>query len=343
LLRDGNETKQIRVSGDESWAELGWYCLHNARGVYNLTKYGPSDRISGAHSMNSPELSRKDDPQFPQLSESFDVLEQLYERMVELQLDEEKEVSSIKIDPYAYESDDDDEEEDYDEEDQESILSLSSDHDAPSADYEARLGNIENLISLVLEGRHRNDNLTSDFQELLDELTTFEQHPYYSGELEDEISAALTTLRSLSSALVGQPVFSPHSIVVPEIVLELSDRLLHALGQDPALLRGIDARMFEELIAEIFRKFHMEVQLTKRTRDGGVDILAFEDTKYTRNQYIIECKHYSPERKVGLEIVQRLYGVKADLRATKAFLVYELHLFARRQKLWQTALLGTGP
>lgn len=132
-------------------------------------------------------------------------------------------------------------------------------------------------------------------------------------------------------------------VALPEVLLDLNDSLLRALAAAPELLRGIDPHLFERVIAEIFRKFQMRVELTKRTRDGGVDIFAFEDTQYTRNRYIIECKHYSPDRKVGLQIVQRLYGVKASLRVTKAFLVTSSH-FSRdaikfaRQHIWELEL-----
>jgi restriction endonuclease Mrr len=35
---------------------------------------------------------------------------------------------------------------------------------------------------------------------------------------------------------------------------------------------------------------------------------------------LIECKRYAEDRKVGVEIVRALYGVKTDERATKAIL-----------------------
>jgi restriction system protein len=83
----------------------------------------------------------------------------------------------------------------------------------------------------------------------------------------------------------------------------------------------IEPRLFEELIEKCMKKMGMHTELTKQTRDGGIDIIAFEDTKFTKNHYIIECKRYNPDHKVGISYVQRLYGVKQDIKATKAFLV----------------------
>src|SRR6202049_4833736 len=59
--------------------------------------------------------------------------------------------------------------------------------------------------------------------------------------------------------------------------------------------------------------------------------------------HIIECKRYRPDRKVGLSIVQRLYGIKTSYGATKAFLVTSSS-FTRdalkfaKQHLWELDL-----
>jgi HJR/Mrr/RecB family endonuclease len=115
------------------------------------------------------------------------------------------------------------------------------------------------------------------------------------------------------------------------------------MAKNPEIIYGIEPRLFEEVVAEVFKKFRMEIMLTKRTRDGGMDIIAFDDKQYTRNKYIIECKRYAPEKKVGLEIVQRLYGVKVSMNVTKALLVTSSYFtkdaiqFAR-QHFWELDL-----
>ncbi|EKF9139793.1 restriction endonuclease [Vibrio cholerae] len=87
--------------------------------------------------------------------------------------------------------------------------------------------------------------------------------------------------------------------------------LVVALKAEPALLTELESHQFEEVTAEIFRDKGFEVELTKRTRDGGKDVIAFhKDQLGIRTKYIIECKHYSDTNKVGVDVVRALYGVK---------------------------------
>jgi len=76
---------------------------------------------------------------------------------------------------------------------------------------------------------------------------------------------------------------------IPELVL--------ALKSAPELLSKLDTRQFEEVTAEIFRAKGFEVELTKRTRDGGKDIIAFHKDKLGfKTKYLIECKHYAEKQ-----------------------------------------------
>jgi hypothetical protein len=92
------------------------------------------------------------------------------------------------------------------------------------------------------------------------------------------------------------------------------------LGQgDQKELFRLGDRQFEELIAVIFGKMGYEVELTAKTRDRGRDVIAVKRSE-VNVRYLIECKRYAEDRKVGVEIVRALYGVKTDERATKAIL-----------------------
>src|SRR5713226_7587905 len=50
--------------------------------------------------------------------------------------------------------------------------------------------------------------------------------------------------------------------------------LLKHYADHPHELKRIGHRQFEELVAELFRGFGYDVELTKRTRDGGIDVIA---------------------------------------------------------------------
>nr|WP_246814718.1 restriction endonuclease [Ferrimonas balearica] len=87
--------------------------------------------------------------------------------------------------------------------------------------------------------------------------------------------------------------------------------LISALKQSPYLLDEVTPRQFEEIVAEVFRsKKGFKVDLTKRTRDGGKDIIAIHtDEIGIKNKYFIECKRYAESNKVSVEVVRSLYGV----------------------------------
>lgn len=180
----------------------------------------------------------------------------------------------------------------------------------------------------------------------LEEINTWLNRDIVARHLERfeiNVDTIVFSIRHLLSHIEYNEPFIAPRIVNPEVIKELNEEFLYALAKEPGLLHKIDPRLFEELVAEIFRKFKLEVHLTKQTRDGGIDVIAFEDNRYTKNHYIIECKHYVPPRKVGVEVVRCLYGTKMHQQATKAFLVTssyfskEALLFAK-QHAWELDL-----
>ncbi len=96
--------------------------------------------------------------------------------------------------------------------------------------------------------------------------------------------------------------------------------LLKHWHENPQDLRVIDRRKFEELVAELFSGFGYEVELTKRTRDGGKDIVAIKRSAESDVKYLIECKRPNPGKPVGVSTVRELHSVKMTEKATKAIL-----------------------
>lgn len=69
-----------------------------------------------------------------------------------------------------------------------------------------------------------------------------------------------------------------------------------------------DHRIFEELVAEIFSGFGYSVELTKKTRDGGKDVIALKKRDGLADEKIlIECKHWND--KVNVDTIRNLMGV----------------------------------
>lgn len=87
--------------------------------------------------------------------------------------------------------------------------------------------------------------------------------------------------------------------------------LIDKIHNTPRVLHDMpypDHRVFEELVAEIFKGFGYSVELTKRTRDGGKDIIALKkENNSVKEKILIECKHWS--NKVDVIPIRNLLGV----------------------------------
>jgi hypothetical protein len=95
--------------------------------------------------------------------------------------------------------------------------------------------------------------------------------------------------------------------VAPTVV---DNALLVQAAKSRETLFGLSPRAFEELVALMFKQYGFSVQLTTVTRDGGADVIATKDaTPLGRPiRAIVECKRYSPERKIPVSLVRQLQG-----------------------------------
>lgn len=99
----------------------------------------------------------------------------------------------------------------------------------------------------------------------------------------------------------------------------VGQRLIEYFAFHPDEMKSMDRRKFEEFVAELFKAFGYDVELTKCTRDGGKDIIAVRQAE-VKVRYLIECKRPDPGGYVGVGPVRELYAVKTDEQATKAIL-----------------------
>jgi len=145
---------------------------------------------------------------------------------------------------------------------------------------------------------------------------------HYRGQFEAHwtTSFALTDIETLyeqAKAIVRPTEHSQIALVSHEAWTQLIERL----SANPHLLHELPSRKFEELVAELLSRDGLEVYLTPATRDGGRDVLAFHKTPVGRLLYLVECKRHRPGNPVGIAIVQRLYGVVMQERATAGLVV----------------------
>lgn len=134
-----------------------------------------------------------------------------------------------------------------------------------------------------------------------------------------DLGTRISELRKRLNAPAGQGILLPFS---PEIVLATFNfqQLLTEIELRPQeTLYQLSPRKFEELIADLWHRFGYEVELTKRTRDGGRDIIAVRRAE-ANLRLLIECKRYEADRKVDVRLVRQLYGTKIHEGATKAIL-----------------------
>lgn len=88
-------------------------------------------------------------------------------------------------------------------------------------------------------------------------------------------------------------------------------------------LASMDWQDFENLIRELFEKEFSkdggEVKITRASRDGGVDAVAFDPDPIRGGKIVIQAKRYT--NVVGVSAVRDLYGTVMNEGATKGILV----------------------
>ena len=103
-------------------------------------------------------------------------------------------------------------------------------------------------------------------------------------------------------------------------VQEAISTLVSRLGSDPREWHRLGSRVFEEVLAEMWRGMGWETILTPPSGDGGLDLRAIKSDGGICLCYLIEAKAYAPGRPVGIDIVKTLYGVVERERASHGIL-----------------------
>lgn len=105
------------------------------------------------------------------------------------------------------------------------------------------------------------------------------------------------------------------------LVTDINTELKRYLNKHPGKLYDLSPRKFEELIASILEDLGFDVELTRATRDGGSDIIAYIRNAVCEYLTLVECKKYAPDNKVGVGIIREVTGVHFLKRATKSLIV----------------------
>jgi restriction system protein len=113
--------------------------------------------------------------------------------------------------------------------------------------------------------------------------------------------------------------------VKPIVEFDMVDKRFVEQGE---ILSGLDSRPnlmdlkpfeFETLVANLFQQMGMESKLTRSSRDGGVDVVGFDQRPVLGGKVVIQAKRYS--NTVGVSAVRDLYGTMMNEGANKGILV----------------------
>lgn len=116
--------------------------------------------------------------------------------------------------------------------------------------------------------------------------------------------------------------------VRPVIEFEMADRRFVAGSDVLGGLEGLDDRPnvmdlspseFEALVTNLFARMGLDAKLTRSSRDGGVDCVAFDPRPVLGGKVVIQAKRY--KNTVGVAAVRDLYGTMMNEGANKGILV----------------------
>jgi restriction system protein len=130
-------------------------------------------------------------------------------------------------------------------------------------------------------------------------------------------------LRSFGAQLSPQP--AEMIPVKPIVEFNMVDKRFVEQGD---VLSGLESRPnlmelnpweFEALVGNLFGKMGLESKLTRSSRDGGVDVVAFDQRPVLGGKVVIQAKRY--RHTVGVSAVRDLFGTMMNEGANKGILV----------------------
>ncbi len=148
--------------------------------------------------------------------------------------------------------------------------------------------------------------------------------------------------------LVDYDLLPEADLVVPESKIVLLNQFsqiqktIDDIYKNNEQLYHIHHREFEEMMAELLRSRDFEVYLTKKTRDGGTDIIALQNLAGLPIKMLIECKKYAPNRKIGVDIIRGFSHVVNTKQANKGIIFTTSYFTAdarKEQQLYMPYLL----
>lgn len=148
-----------------------------------------------------------------------------------------------------------------------------------------------------------------------------------SNELNLEKVEKRACLRNLGAQVSPQP--DELLAVKPVIEFDMVDKrfveendVISELDTRPNLM-DLNPFEFENLVNNLFSKMGFEAKLTRSSRDGGIDVVAFDPRPILGGKVVIQAKRY--KNVVGVSAVRDMYGSMINEGAGKGILVTTSH------------------
>jgi hypothetical protein len=138
-----------------------------------------------------------------------------------------------------------------------------------------------------------------------------------------DLNVSSKTLSRFTSLVIGQmyPEIEDYGYRLGNFMLGCEqyemvvEKLRHKDSLGVGNLLSYSPRDFEKLIGELLLEFGFEVELTQKSKDGGIDLLCAIKKEGSSETMIVECKRYSDH--VGVQLVRQLVGANAEWNADK--------------------------
>lgn len=196
--------------------------------------------------------------------------------------------------------------------------------DAERYVYGKAIDNIARRITRYVPERNLS-KLESAWVELSENASYFpEALVSWGGAPVEQIGEIVNKLTLLTPTLVyvdpakDEPA---KQIAIPKLIIGVNELLTEHLASNPELLRKLAPQSFERFMGEIFANFGYEIEVTRPSKDGGVDIIAISSNNGILSRTLIECKRFTPPNNVGVSYVRQLLGVRASEAATQGVIV----------------------
>lgn len=182
------------------------------------------------------------------------------------------------------------------------------------------------------QGNHIDVAVFSGYVNKIDETTGNDIRPYLvSVRVSKEAFLAINLarvdpqacLKNLGAQVSAQP--DEARAVRPVVEFDMVDPrfipeadVLSTLDARPNLM-DLSPAEFESLVSNLFTQMGLESKLTRSSRDGGVDAVAFDTRPILGGKVVIQAKRY--RHTVGVSAVRDLYGTLLNEGAKKGILV----------------------